>query len=153
MNLAAMFGGLVFATLSQRIGRRRAIVSAALLSLPVIPLWAFSQDPFYIGVGAFFMQLFVQGAWGVIPAHLNELSPASIRATFPGLTYQLGNLIAAGNSTLQSSMADRYFHKDLSWPFAIVVGIVAVLIAVLVAFGKEARGVGMGSERKPSVVA
>jgi SHS family lactate transporter-like MFS transporter len=153
MNLAAMFGGLIFATLSQRIGRRRAIVSAALLSLPVIPLWAFAQDPFYIGVGAFFMQLFVQGAWGVIPAHLNELSPASIRATFPGLTYQLGNLIAAGNSTLQSSMADRYFHKDLSWPFAIVVGTVAIVIAVLVAFGKEARGVGMGSERKPSVVA
>ena len=80
MNLAAMSGGLIFASLSQRIGRRRAIVSAALLSLPVLPLWAFAQDPIYIGVGAFLMQLFVQGAWGVIPAHLNELSPAAVRA-------------------------------------------------------------------------
>ena len=147
MNLAAMFGGLSFAAVSQKIGRRRAIVTAALLSLPVIPLWAFAADPLYIGIGAFLMQLFVQGAWGVIPAHLNELSPASIRGTFPGLTYQLGNLIASGNNTLQSSMADTYFHKDLSWPLAIVVGTVAVVIAVLVGFGREARDVRMGRER------
>jgi SHS family lactate transporter-like MFS transporter len=147
MNLAAMAGGLLFASLSQRIGRRRAIVSAAVLSLPVIPLWAFAADPVYIGVGAFLMQIFVQGAWGVIPAHLNELSPPEARGTFPGLTYQLGNLIAAGNSTIQSSLADTYFHKDLSWPFAIVVGSVAVIIAVLVGFGKEARDVKMGLER------
>jgi SHS family lactate transporter-like MFS transporter len=147
MNLAAMFGGLTFATLSQRVGRRRAIVSAALLSLPVIPLWAFSVDPLWIGVGAFLMQLFVQGAWGVLPAHLNELSPPEIRGTFPGLTYQLGNLIAAGNSTIQSSLADRYFDKNLSWPLAIVVGIVALVIAVLVGFGREARDVRMGRER------
>lgn len=147
MNLAAMGGGLLFASLSQNIGRRRAIVSAALLALPVIPLWAFATDPLYIGIGAFFMQLFVQGAWGVIPAHLNELSPAEVRGTFPGLTYQLGNLIAAGNSTVQSSMADKYFHKDLSWPLAIVVGIVALVIAILVGFGREARDVRMGRER------
>ena len=147
MNLAAMFGGLAFATLSQRIGRRRAIVLAALLSLPVIPLWAFAVDPLYIGVGAFFMQLFVQGAWGVIPAHLNELSPAVIRGTFPGLTYQLGNLIASGNNTLQSAMADRFFNKDLSWPLAIVVTTVAIIIAVLVGFGREAKDVRMGRER------
>ncbi len=152
MNLAAMFGGLIFASLSQRVGRRRAIVSAALLALPVIPLWAFAQDPLYIGVGAFLMQLFVQGAWGVIPAHLNELSPAEVRGTFPGLTYQLGNFIAAGNSTIQSSLADTYFHKDLSWPLAIVVGIVAIVIAVLVGFGREARDVRMGRERDEPVI-
>jgi SHS family lactate transporter-like MFS transporter len=93
------------------------------------------------------MQLFVQGAWGVLPAHLNELSPPEIRGTFPGLTYQLGNLIAAGNSTIQSSLADRYFDKNLSWPLAIVVGIVALVIAVLVGFGREARDVRMGRER------
>jgi SHS family lactate transporter-like MFS transporter len=147
MNLAAIGGGLLFASLSQRIGRRRAIVSAAVLALPVIPLWAFAMDPLYIGIGAFLMQLFVQGAWGVVPAHLNELSPAEVRGTFPGLTYQLGNLIASGNSTIQSSMADRYFHKDLSWPLAIVVGTVAVVIAVVVGFGREARDVRMGAER------
>jgi SHS family lactate transporter-like MFS transporter len=89
----------------------------------------------------------VQGAWGVIPAHLNELSPPNIRGTFPGLTYQLGNLIAAGNNTIQSSMADTFFNKNLSWPLAIVVGTVAVVIAVLVGFGREARGVKMGRER------
>jgi SHS family lactate transporter-like MFS transporter len=150
MNLAAMMGGLIFASLSQKIGRRRAIVTASLLALPVIPLWAFSVEPLYIGIGAFLMQLFVQGAWGVIPAHLNELSPAEVRGTFPGLTYQLGNLIASGNNTIQSSLADTYFHKDLSWPLAIVVGIVAVLIAVLVGFGREARDVRMGRERRES---
>jgi SHS family lactate transporter-like MFS transporter len=147
MNLAAMFGGLGFAALSQRIGRRRAIVSAAILSLPVIPLWAFARDPVLLGVGAFLMQLFVQGAWGVIPAHLNELSPAAIRGTFPGLTYQLGNLLAAGNSTIQSALADKYFNRDLSWPLAIVVGIVAIVIAVLVGFGREAKDVRMGRDR------
>ena len=151
MNLAAMTGGVIFASLSQKIGRRRAIVIAALLSLPVIPLWAFSIDPLYIGIGAFLMQLCVQGAWGVIPAHLNELSPAEVRGTFPGLTYQLGNLIASGNNTIQSSLADTYFHKDLSWPLAIVVGTVAVLIAVLVGFGHEARDIRMGRERQTSV--
>ena len=149
MNLAAMGGGFLFASLSQRVGRRRAIVSAALLALPVIPVWAFAANPLYIGLGAFLMQLFVQGAWGVIPAHLNELSPPEIRGTFPGLTYQLGNLIASGNNTIQSSMADRYFHHDLSWPLAIVVGTVAVVIAVLVGYGKEARDVKMGQERGP----
>jgi MFS transporter, SHS family, lactate transporter len=146
MNLAAIVGGITVGTLSQRIGRRRAIVAAALLALPVVPLWAFAVDPVWIGVGAFLMQLCVQGAWGVIPAHLNELSPAEVRGTFPGVTYQLGNLLAAGNATLQSSLADGFFHGDLSWPLALVVGTVAVVIAVLVGFGREAREVRMGRE-------
>ena len=146
MNLAAMVGGIFCAALSQRIGRRPAIVGAALLALPVLPLWAFSTQPLWIGVGAFLMQLFVQGAWGVIPAHLNELSPAAIRGTFPGLTYQLGNLLAAGTARLQSGLADNFFGGDLAWPLAIVVGGVAVVIAVLVGFGGEARDVRMGRE-------
>ncbi len=144
MNLAAMAGGIGCATLSQRIGRRRAIVGAALLSLLVVPLWALSVEPVWIGVGAFLMQLCVQGAWGVIPAHLNELSPAAVRGTFPGMTYQLGNLLAAGTAPLQSGLADRYFHGDLALPLAIVVSVVAVIIAVLVGFGREARGLQMG---------
>jgi SHS family lactate transporter-like MFS transporter len=148
MNVAAILGGIGVATFSQRIGRRRAIVAAALLSLPVLPLWAFAQDPLWIGIGAFLMQLCVQGAWGVIPAHLNEISPPELRATFPGVTYQLGNLLAAGNATVQSSLADRFFHGNLSWPFALVVGTVAVSIALLVGFGQEARGVRMGRERR-----
>jgi SHS family lactate transporter-like MFS transporter len=88
----------------------------------------------------------VQGAWGVIPAHLNEISPPELRATFPGVTYQLGNLLAAGNATVQSSLADAFFHGNLAWPLALIVGIVAVAIALLIGFGAEARGVRMGRD-------
>jgi SHS family lactate transporter-like MFS transporter len=147
MNAAAIIGGIVCATVSQRIGRRRAIVSAALLSLPVLPLWAFSSNPVAIGLGAFLMQLCVQGAWGVIPAHLNELSPVAIRGTFPGLTYTLGNLLASINHPIQSGLADAYFHGSLSWPLAIVVGTAAIAIAILVGCGREARDIRMGNER------
>jgi SHS family lactate transporter-like MFS transporter len=147
MNLAAIIGGIGCATISQRIGRRRAIVSAAVLSLPVLPLWAFSDSPAAIGAGAFLMQLCVQGAWGVIPAHLNELSPVDVRGTFPGLTYTLGNLLASTNGPIQSGLADAYFHRNLSWPLAIVVGTVAVVIALLVGFGREARDIQMGGDR------
>jgi SHS family lactate transporter-like MFS transporter len=146
MNLAAITGGIACAALSQRIGRRRAIVLASLLALPIIPMWAFSLTPLWIGVGAVLMQLCVQGAWGVIPAHLNELSPPDVRGTFPGVTYQLGNLVAAANATLQSGLGDQYFGGDITWPLAIVVGVVALVIAVLVGFGPEARGVRMGRE-------
>lgn len=149
MNVAAILGGIVFATFSQSLGRRRAIVAAALLSLPAIPLWAFSAQPLAVGVGAFIMQFCVQGAWGVVPAHLNELSPPEARATFPGFTYQLGNFIAAGNATLQSWLADTYFGKSLNWPLAIVAGSVAVILVVLVGLGPEARHVRMGHERDP----
>jgi MFS transporter, SHS family, lactate transporter len=72
-----------------------AIVICAPLVLPVIPLWVFSSDPVMLGLGAFLMQICVQGAWGVIPAHLNELSPPEIRATFRGLVYQFGKLLAS----------------------------------------------------------
>jgi SHS family lactate transporter-like MFS transporter len=144
-NVGAMIGGVFFGSLSQRIGRRRAIVIAALLALPVIPLWAFSSAPVLIGLGAFLMQICVQGAWGVVPAHLNELSPPDIRGTFPGLVYQAGNFIAASNATLQSGLADQ-FGNDLRWPLACTVGVVAVVIAVLVGFGPEARNVSMGED-------
>jgi MFS transporter, SHS family, lactate transporter len=145
-NIGAMIGGIGFGTLSQRIGRRVTIVICALLALPVIPLWAFSSEALKLGIGAFLMQLFVQGAWGIMPAHLNELSPPQIRATFPGVVYQLGNLLASANATIQSSIADRMNH-DLSWALAGVTGIVAIVIAVLVGFGREARDVRMGTER------
>jgi SHS family lactate transporter-like MFS transporter len=150
MNVAAILGGMFCAWLSQRIGRRAAIVGAALLSLPVLHLWAFSSAPLWLGVGAFLMQLCVQGAWGVIPAHLNELSPPEIRATFPGLAYQLGNLLAASNANIQRGIANSWFHGNLSWALASVAGTAAVVIAVLVGFGREARDVRMGTERVDS---
>jgi len=141
-NIGAILGGIGFGTLSQRIGRRTAIVIAAVAAIPVIPLWAFSASPVALGLGAFLMQICVQGAWGVIPAHLNELSPAEIRGTFPGVTYQLGNLLASANATIQSAIASG-LGGNFSWPLAAVAGICAVIIALMVGFGREARDVEM----------
>ncbi len=143
-NIGAMLGGVGFGMLSQHIGRRRAIGLAAALSLPVLPLWAFSDTPLWIGLGAFLMQVCVQGAWGVVPVHLNELSPASIRGTFPGLTYQLGNFLAALNLPLQSSIAESTGH-DYRWALVSVAGSAAVLILLLMVFGSEAKDVRMGA--------
>ena len=148
-NVGAMLGGIGFATLSQRIGRKWSIVIAALLALPVLPLWAFSSTPLMLGLGAFLMQICVQGAWGVVPVYLNELSPASIRGTFPGLVYQLGNFLAAANANIQVWLAQR-FDGDYGMALAIVIGVVAVLIAVLVALGREPKGTRMGADPEPA---
>jgi MFS transporter, SHS family, lactate transporter len=139
-NIGAILGGILFGSLSENFGRRRCIVISSLLSLAVIPLWAFSQTAVLLAVGAFFMQFFVQGAWGIIPAHLNELSPATARGTFPGVVYQLGNFFASINATLQAALA-AHFGGDYGLALAVVAGTVAVIIAVLTALGSEARGV------------
>jgi MFS transporter, SHS family, lactate transporter len=144
-NIGAICGGLFFGSLSQRIGRKRAIVIASLLSLPIIPLWAFGTAPVALALAAFAMQFMVQGAWGVIPAHLNELSPASARGTFPGFTYQLGNFLASINAVLQGNMAAEY-GGDYGIPLALVAGIVAVAIALLVGFGIERKDIHLGAE-------
>jgi SHS family lactate transporter-like MFS transporter len=144
-NIGAMLGGLTFGSISQMIGRRKAIVTAAVLSLPIIPLWAFSSSPWLLGLGAFLMQFMVQGAWGVIPAHLNELSPADIRGTFPGFVYQLGNFLASYNATLQTKIGSIY-HHNYSYALAGVAGVVAVVIALMVGFGVENRDLKMGTE-------
>jgi SHS family lactate transporter-like MFS transporter len=142
-NVGAIVGGIVCGTLSERIGRRRMIVIAALLSLPILPLWAFSAEPVLLALGAFLMQVAVQGAWGVIPAHLNELSPQEARGTFPGFVYQLGNLLASANATIQADLA-VHFGGNYGLALAIVAGSVAVIIAVLTSFGVEAKGVAFG---------
>ncbi|RQS66504.1 MFS transporter [Burkholderia sp. Bp8963] len=144
LNVGAMIGGLSFGILSERLGRRQTICAAALIALPVLPLWAFSTNAAWLAAGAFLMQISVQGAWGVIPAHLNEISPANIRATFPGLVYQLGNLLASVNAPLQASIA---IQKGSSYghALAIVAGIVAVCIAVLILFSREQRGIDMAT--------
>jgi MFS transporter, SHS family, lactate transporter len=151
-NIGAIFGGILFGTLSESFGRRRMIIAAALLSLPVLPLWAFSTNPVWLAVGAFLMQVMVQGAWGVIPAHLNELSPDEARGTFPGFVYQLGNLMASVNATLQAGIATRY-GGNYGLALAVVAGTVAIVIAILTALGVEAKGIAFGkarlSERRP----
>ncbi|SER59841.1 MFS transporter, SHS family, lactate transporter [Faunimonas pinastri] len=143
-NIGAILGGLFFGAFSERIGRRRAIVIAAILALPVIPLWAYSTSGVWLAIGAFLMQFFVQGAWGVVPVHLNEISPDAIRGTFPGVVYQLGNLLASYNSTLQAGIAEAR-GGDYAFALALVAGIVAVVVAVLAGFGREARGIRFGT--------
>jgi SHS family lactate transporter-like MFS transporter len=143
-NIGAIVGGLSFGALSERFGRRRIIIIASLLSLVVLPLWAFATSLIWLAVGAFLMQVMVQGAWGVVPVHLNELSPDEARATFPGFVYQLGNLIASVNGTLQVGIAEHY-GGDYGFALALVAGTVAVVIAILAALGTEARGVVFGA--------
>jgi SHS family lactate transporter-like MFS transporter len=142
-NIGAMIGGISFGSLSQRLGRRWAIGLAAALALPVLPLWAFTSSPVLIGLGAFLMQICVQGAWGVVPVHLNELSPPAIRGTFPGLTYQLGNFLAALNLPLQTGIADS-MGGDYRWALVGVAGAAGVAIILLMVFGPEAKDVRMG---------
>ena len=146
-NIGAICGGLFFGSLSEKIGRRRAIIIAALIALPVLPFWAFGSTPLILGAAAFLMQISVQGAWGVIPAHLNELSPPEIRATFPGFVYQLGNLLAAVNLNLQVAIAESH-GDNYGMAMAVVVGTVAVVITLLVALGPERRGVPMSAAQE-----
>lgn len=143
LNIGAIVGGLACGTLSERIGRRWTIFGAALFALPVLPLWAYSHSAAALAAGAFLMQLSVQGAWGVIPVHLNEISPPALRATFPGLVYQLGNLLASVNATMQASLATSR-GNDYAFAMAVVAGTVAVVIAGLILFSREHRGVDMG---------
>ncbi len=143
-NIGALSGGIFFGGLSQRIGRRKAIVTASLLGLPVVALWAFSPSAALLAVGSFLMQFMVQGAWGVIPAHLNELAPAALRGLFPGLAYQLGNLLASENAPLQSRIAESH-HDDYSRAMAMVIVVVLVAVAVITALGREARGQPMAA--------
>jgi MFS transporter, SHS family, lactate transporter len=143
-NIGAIVGGLFFGAMSERFGRRRIIVLTALLSLAVLPLWAFSTTAVWLAAGAFLMQVTVQGAWGVIPVHLNELSPDDARGTFPGFVYQLGNLIASVNATLQAAIATHY-AGNYALALALVAGIVAVIIVILAALGSEAKGVAFGN--------
>jgi len=137
-NIAAILGGLCFGTLSQRIGRRWAIALAAVLALPIIPLWAYSTTVLWLTVGAFAMQFMVQGAWGVVPAYLNESSPSGSRAVLPGFVYQLGNFVAASNATLQTWIATTQ-DGNYSLALAVVAASVAVMIAVVALLGRETR--------------
>ncbi len=144
-NIGALLGGIVFGSWSERIGRRRAIVIAALLTIPAIPLWAYSHTVPMLALGGFLMQFMVQGAWGVIPAHLNELSPPAVRGTLPGFAYQIGNLLSSDNSVIQAKLAEsRYggrFPPVLAW----TVLLVASMVVIVTWSGKERRGADLSN--------
>ncbi|MCB5943151.1 MFS transporter [Acidocella sp. KAb 2-4] len=143
-NIGAILGGILFGWLSQRIGRRYAIIGACVLALVMLYPWSHGTSFATIAIAAFFMQVAVQGAWGVVPAHLNELSPAEIRGTFPGFVYQLGNFIASVNAPLQVAIAQS-MGGDFGFSLALMGGGMAVLLIVLMLFGPEARDVSMSA--------
>jgi SHS family lactate transporter-like MFS transporter len=138
-NLGAIAGGLFFGRLSEKIGRVNAITIASLLALPVLPLWAYGSTAYALAAGAFIMQISVQGAWGVIPAHLNEIVPGAVRATLPGFVYQIGNFLASYNGPFQAKLAESH-GNDYSYALALVAGIVAVGVAIIIRFSPEKRG-------------
>jgi MFS transporter, SHS family, lactate transporter len=146
-NVGAILGGVVMGAASERYGRRVIVVVCALLGLPILPLFAASHTLGLVCLGSFLMQFVVQGAWGVIPAHLTELSPAEIRGFYPGVTYQLGNCLAAFNLPIQEHLA-----KTHTYTFALSATMIPVFIAVavLAAIGKEARGQRLSRGEVPS---
>lgn len=144
-NVGALLGGVVFGTLSERIGRRRAIVIAAMLAIPAIPLWAYSRTVPLLAAGGFLMQFMVQGAWGVIPAHLNELSPPAVRGTLPGFAYQLGNLLSSRNAVIQAKAAEMKFGGNYPPVLGWTVLIVASLVTIVTMSGRERRGADLSN--------
>jgi SHS family lactate transporter-like MFS transporter len=136
-NVGAVLGAIVFGHLSEGLGRRRSMIAALLLSLCMIPAWAFGGSWLALVFGAFMLQVGVQGAWGIVPAHLNELSPDSVRGVMPGVAYQLGILFAAGTNTVEYALRDKLGYGWALSTFEIVN--IALLIAI-VALGPEKRG-------------
>ncbi|HEY2801082.1 MAG TPA: MFS transporter [Chthoniobacterales bacterium] len=144
-NLGAICGGTILGAYSQRWGRRRTIIIAAGLGILLIPAWVFSSTLPLLIAGGFLMQFMVQGAWGVVPVHLNELSPPAWRGTFPGVAYQLGNFFSANAAMLQAKLAEHFVRPngqpDYALTMACVMGCVFFALIFLAAIGREARGI------------
>ena len=137
----AIFGGIGFGLASDRFGRRRMMILALLGAFAATPLWAFSTQLSWILAGAFLMQFMVQGAWGIIPAHINELAPDQVRGFLPGFAYQCGNLIAAPIAWTQASLAEDYPYSNVMAISAALIFCGAILITAL---GRERRGIAFG---------
>ena len=135
-NIGAIVGALFFGQLSQKIGRRNAIMLALVISLVSIPAWAFGTSLGVLVVGSYLMQTGVQGAFGVIPAHLNELSPDAVRSLFPGFVYQLGVLVASPATAVEFVLRD---HFGYPWALTMFEASVIVLMIIIFWFGPEAR--------------
>jgi SHS family lactate transporter-like MFS transporter len=137
-GLGAILGGLVFGYYSDRSGRKRAMLVAMVFGLAVIPFWIAGHSAWRILVGVFLMQFFVQGAWGVIPAHINELSPNHLRGFFPGFAYQLGVMFAASIPYVESALGERFTYTQAMGGLVTAVFIIAFIVTAL---GPEAKGV------------
>ncbi|HXZ89377.1 MAG TPA: MFS transporter [Candidatus Binataceae bacterium] len=136
-NVGALAGGLVFGWLSDRFGRRQAMAAAAIIGLMVVPLWIYPRSILLLTAGAFLMQFMVQGAWGVIPAHLVELSPGAVRGLFSGLAYQLGVLFAANAAYVEAIVAQ---HLGYATALVLAASTVLALDAIVIALGAERKG-------------
>ena len=147
-NIGAILGGAYFGALSERLGRRRTAAFCAMLGIPVAFLFAYSTALGLVTLGAFLLQVVVQGGWGVVPAHLAELSPDEVRGFYPGVTYQLGNAFAAFVLPLQTLLAE-----DHGGSFALAAVIVPVLIltAIVLLLGPEAKGKVFGAREEETV--
>jgi SHS family lactate transporter-like MFS transporter len=136
-NIGAVLGAIVFGHLSEQLGRRRSIIAALFLSLIVIPAWAFGQSITTLVIGAFLMQVGVQGAWGIVPAHLNELSPDAVRGLMPGFAYQLGILFASPTNNIEFALRDKFGYQ---WALAGFETVNILILAIVVALGTEKKG-------------
>jgi MFS transporter, SHS family, lactate transporter len=136
-NVGAVVGAIIFGLLSERIGRRHSMLAALVVSLAVIPAWAFGSTLAVLAVGAFLMQMGVQGAWGSIPVHLNELSPDSVRGLLPGFTYQIGILFAASTPTVEFALRN---HLGYAWALTSFELVVIAALSLMLVFGPEKRG-------------
>ncbi|PSK35073.1 Carboxylic acid transporter [Elsinoe australis] len=160
MKVGACVGGTIIGYLSQFVGRRRAIIVASLISGVLIPAWIMPHGESHLSASGFFMQFFVQGAWGVIPIHLNELSPPAYRSSFPGITYQLGNMISSPSAQIVNALAESISVTSYSGKrvnaygpvMGVATAIIALGIAVTTAFGPEKRGRAFESAPAAGVV-
>ena len=145
-GIGAILGGIVLGHLSDKLGRRKAIVLALVLGSLVIPLWAYAPNTILLVTGAFLMQFMVQGAWGVIPAHLSELSPDSVRALLPGFAYQSAGIIASSVVYIEAVYAQKTSYATAMALTAISVFVLASITALL---GRERHGHKFGSSSRP----
>jgi SHS family lactate transporter-like MFS transporter len=140
-NIGAIIGGIVMGRYSDTVGRRRSMITALLLAMVVIPLWAYSPTLPLLVAGAFMLQFMVQGAWGVVPAHINELVPDSVRGFLPGFAYQCGAAVAGTAPSIQEALAERYGYANAMAGTAVTV---FALAAIIVGLGREKHAAEFG---------
>jgi SHS family lactate transporter-like MFS transporter len=140
-NVGALAGGILFGLLSDRVGRRRGMLAAFSLAILLVPLWAYAPVTWALVLGSFLMQFMVQGAWGVIPAHITELSPDSVRGFLPGFAYQCGVLLAGSIAYIEALFARHWTYAAAMALTAFTIFATAILV---ISLGPERRGAAFG---------